>query len=81
METVTIVGPLCTPLDYLAKNVSVSKLQPGDVVFVPNVGAYGLTASLIAFLSREIPKEIIIKNQSVICSHTLKIVRGVENNG
>ncbi|PGE95528.1 decarboxylase, partial [Bacillus toyonensis] len=49
--------------------------------FVPNVGAYGLTASLIAFLSREIPKEIIIKNQSVICSHTLKIVRGVENNG
>jgi len=81
VETVTIVGPLCTPLDYLAKNVSVSKLQPGDVVFVPNVGAYGLTASLIAFLSREIPKEIIIKNQSVICSHTLKIVRGVENNG
>lgn len=81
MENVTIVGPLCTPLDYLAKNVCISKLQPGDVVFVPNVGAYGLTASLLAFLSREIPREIVINNKSVISSHTLSIVRGVENNG
>ncbi|MEK5115059.1 MULTISPECIES: decarboxylase [Bacillus] len=81
MDSVTIVGPLCTPLDYLAKNINVSKLQTNDIVVVPNVGAYGLTASLLAFLSREIPREIIIKNQSVIYSHNIKIIREVKRNG
>ena len=49
LEEVNIVGPLCSPLDYLAKNVKIPKLSIGDIVCVPSVGAYGLSASLIAF--------------------------------
>lgn len=55
-----IVGPLCTPLDSWARGVTLPHThRPGDVVAVPNVGAYGLTGSLVAFLSHDPPAEII----------------------
>jgi len=60
-----IVGPLCTPLDYLARSIDIPQVKPGDVLRIPNVGAYGLTASLLAFLSREIPVEVILDNTTV----------------
>jgi diaminopimelate decarboxylase len=53
-----VVGPLCSPLDCLARGVTLAKVEPGDVVAIPNVGAYGLTASLTHFLSHELPVEI-----------------------
>ncbi|EEM69062.1 MULTISPECIES: decarboxylase [Bacillus cereus group] len=77
MDNVNIVGPLCTPLDYLAKNVSLGAIEPGDIVFISNVGAYGLTGSLLGFLSREIPNELIIKNQELLCVHTIELTREV----
>ncbi|MGY1422633.1 decarboxylase [Bacillus cereus] len=80
IDKINIVGPLCTPLDYLAKNVSIKQVKANDIVYVPCVGAYGLTGSLLGFLSREIPKEIIIKNQKIICSYTLELTRGVDIN-
>lgn len=81
LQDVTIVGPLCTPLDYLAKNVCLNTLEPNDIVFVPSVGAYGLTGSLLGFLSREIPKEIVIKNKEVLSVHTIKLIKGVDTSG
>lgn len=76
MNNTNIVGPLCTPLDYLAKNVNLQEeIQSNDIVFIKNVGAYGLTGSLLGFLSREIPNEVIIKNQEVLCAHTIKLIR------
>ena len=57
-EIADVVGPLCTPLDILATRAVVPVLAPGDVVAVPNVGAYGLSASLVAFLGRQPPVEI-----------------------
>jgi diaminopimelate decarboxylase len=55
-----IVGPLCTPLDSWARGVTLEqKPEPGDVVAVPNVGAYGLTGSLIGFLSHDPPPEVV----------------------
>ena len=53
-----IVGPLCTPADHLAANVSFDSLAKGDVVVVEDCGAYGLTHSLPFFLSHEAPAEI-----------------------
>ena len=47
-----IVGPLCTPLDSLARDASTPELTPGDLVAIANVGAYGLTGSLIDSLVR-----------------------------
>ncbi|WP_324197524.1 type III PLP-dependent enzyme [Nocardia abscessus] len=64
--TVTLVGPLCTPADVLGRNVEVSALVPGDLLVVPNVGAYGLSASLVAFLGRPTPAEVVLAHDKVV---------------
>jgi diaminopimelate decarboxylase len=49
-ETVTIVGPLCTPLDRLADKVALPRAEVGDVIAIFASGAYGASASPGAFL-------------------------------
>jgi len=61
---VDVVGPLCTPLDFWARGRS-ARLRAGDLVVVPNVGAYGLTASLLAFLGRDCPVEVVLDGDTV----------------
>jgi diaminopimelate decarboxylase len=63
--TADIVGPLCTPLDSLARGVKLAAVEAGDLLAVPNVGAYGLTASLIGFLSHPAPIEITHRGGSL----------------
>jgi diaminopimelate decarboxylase len=59
--SVDVYGPLCTPLDRMATGISVAaRPKEGDLFLVPNVGAYGLTASLLGFLSHQIPREVAI---------------------
>ncbi len=58
LMTADIVGPLCTPLDSLARGLKIPFVEPGDLIGIPNVGAYGLTASLLAFLSHPPPIEV-----------------------
>lgn len=60
METVTIVGPLCTPLDILADKVSLPIAEPGDLVVVFQSGAYGYTASPHGFLSQAEAVEVLV---------------------
>jgi diaminopimelate decarboxylase len=55
-----VTGPLCTPLDTWARNARVGPVRPGDLLAVPNVGAYGLYASLLAFLGHPAPVEVVI---------------------
>ncbi|MGW5650293.1 type III PLP-dependent enzyme domain-containing protein [Streptomyces humi] len=55
-----VVGPLCTPLDTWARGAKLPALRPGDLVAVPNVGAYGLYASLIGFLGHPLPVEAVV---------------------
>ena len=59
-EIVSVVGPLCTPLDLLADRMELSRAEPGDLVVVFQSGAYGLTASPTAFLSHPAPLEVLI---------------------
>ncbi len=59
-----VVGPLCSPLDCLARGVQVPQLSAGDLVAVPNVGAYGLSVSLAGFLSRPYPAEIVTESDA-----------------
>jgi diaminopimelate decarboxylase len=59
-ETASVVGPLCTPLDILADRMEFAEAHPGDLVVVLQSGAYGLTASPIAFLSHPIPVEVLV---------------------
>ncbi|MCF6210128.1 MAG: pyridoxal-dependent decarboxylase, exosortase A system-associated [Gammaproteobacteria bacterium] len=59
-ETVSIVGPLCTPLDILADNMALAKATAGDLVVVFQSGAYGFSASPHHFLSHPPPLEVLI---------------------
>jgi diaminopimelate decarboxylase len=59
-ETVTVVGPLCTPLDMLADSMELNRAEVGDFVVVFQSGAYGLTASPTAFLGHPGPAEVLV---------------------
>ena len=60
LETVNIVGPLCTPLDILANKVDLPSMEIGDVIAVLQSGAYGATASPQLFLSQPKVKELML---------------------
>ena len=59
-ETVTIVGPLCTPLDRLADRVALPKANMGDVIAIFASGAYGASASPAAFLGHPPARELLV---------------------
>ena len=59
-ESVSVVGPLCTPLDLLADEVEMAKADIGDLIVVFQSGAYGLTASPTAFLNHPAPVEVLV---------------------
>jgi diaminopimelate decarboxylase len=59
-EPVSVVGPLCTPLDLLVDNMELAKGEAGDLVTVFQSGAYGLTASPLHFLSHPAPAEVLV---------------------
>lgn len=59
-ETVSIVGPLCTPLDLIAEKMEMARADVGDLIVIFQSGAYGLTASPTAFLSHPIPNEVLV---------------------
>jgi diaminopimelate decarboxylase len=59
VETVSVVGPLCTPLDRLADQVELPVGQPGDVIAIFMAGAYGLSASPFEFLGHPRPPQIL----------------------
>ncbi|TCO61889.1 alanine racemase [Actinocrispum wychmicini] len=71
----TLVGPLCTPADVLGRNVDLPAVRPGDRLVIPNVGAYGLTASLLGFLSRPTPCEIVLRHGKIVSESRLELVR------
>lgn len=59
MEKANVVGPLCTPEDCLGKSVVLEHLEPGDLIYVLDSGAYGLTYSPHSFLSHQMPLELL----------------------
>jgi diaminopimelate decarboxylase len=58
--TYSIGGPLCTALDYLAKNVRLPPIEVGDLLAIFDVGAYGFTESMPYFLSHPTPAEVMV---------------------
>ena len=61
-ETVDVVGPLCTPLDILARGIELPRAEIGDLAGVFQSGAYGRSASPLGFLSHSAPPEIWTDN-------------------
>jgi diaminopimelate decarboxylase len=72
LDSVDVVGPTDYALDYVTREASVPALKPGDVVTIPNVGAYGLTASLVAFAGLQPPTEVCCRGDSVLTAHRLR---------
>ncbi len=59
-EEVTVVGPLCTPLDLLGDRVTIGPVEEGSLIALMQSGAYGRTASPEQFLSHPPCAEIIL---------------------
>ena len=59
-----VVGPLCTPLDTIGRNVELPQAAVGDIVAILQSGAYALTASPSGFLSHPMPAEVLVENGS-----------------
>ncbi|GAA0740656.1 MULTISPECIES: pyridoxal-dependent decarboxylase, exosortase A system-associated [Sphingomonas] len=58
-EVVTVVGPLCTPLDRLADRVALPRTQVGDLIAIFASGAYGASASPQGFLGHPPVREVL----------------------
>ncbi len=59
-ENVSVVGPLCTPLDLLADRMNLPAARPGDLVAIYQSGAYGATASPQRFLGHPGVVEVLV---------------------
>jgi diaminopimelate decarboxylase len=70
-----VTGPLCTPLDSWSRTAPLPPLEPGDLLMVPNVGAYGLSASLVAFLGQPAPVEVAVDGDRVVHLSRLALTR------
>jgi diaminopimelate decarboxylase len=55
-----VVGPLCTPLDTLGRQVHLPAVAAGDLVAVLQSGAYALSASPVGFLGHPMPAEVLV---------------------
>lgn len=66
---VTVVGPLCTPLDTLARKVELPELRADELVAVLQSGAYGRSASPAGFLSQPAAIEILVEDGQIEIIH------------
>ncbi len=55
-----VAGPLCASPDQFSRKVKLPKPAIGDLVGIFNSGAYGLTASMLEFLSHPTPAEVLV---------------------
>lgn len=60
LERVSVVGPLCTPLDLLGAEMLLPRADVGDLVVVFQSGAYGASASPQGFLSHPGAAEVLV---------------------
>jgi diaminopimelate decarboxylase len=61
VDAVDVVGPLCTPLDTLARQVRLPEMEAGDIVVFFQSGAYARSASPLGFLSHPEPTEVFVQ--------------------
>jgi diaminopimelate decarboxylase len=54
-----LVGPLCTPIDSMARALELPEAQIGDLIAFMQCGAYSYAASPLLFLSHDTPLELV----------------------
>ena len=60
-ETVDIVGNLCTSADCIGQGVDAPRLAEGDLIVIPNSGAYTQTTGLLGFNSQRPYSEALLE--------------------
>jgi len=60
VETVELVGNLCTSADRIGRQVTAPHLEAGELVVIPNAGAYCQTTAMWGFNSQPVFREAII---------------------
>ena len=60
LESASVVGPLCTPLDLLADRMMLPVAQVGDLAVVFQSGAYGISSSPQGFLGHPACVEVLV---------------------
>ena len=60
LDPVTIVGCLCTPIDRLGEKVALPQISEGDLIAIFLAGAYGASASPMAFLGHPPARELLL---------------------
>lgn len=68
--TVNVVGPVCETADVLGREVSLTDVQPGDLIAVLDAGAYGMVMAS-NYNARPRPAEVIVMPDG----HSWKIAR------
>lgn len=63
----TICGSLCSMNDIMVKQIKLPDVSFGDLLCFDNTGAYCMTEGISLFLSRDIPKIFLLKNDSLLC--------------
>lgn len=56
-----LVGPLCTSIDLMGRDVELGPMERGDVIAIGSSGAYGLTASPTYFITHRQPREFLVE--------------------
>lgn len=82
-----LCGALCTVNDLIVKKISVNNLEVGDIFIFHNTGAYAMTEGISLFLSRDLPKVVLVEKNKYkivrdnIPTYKLNMPNGGEING
>lgn len=58
-ETITLVGPTCTPIDVVHKGCDLPSIKIGDIITIQDFGAYTASYSPIHFCGHPWPAEVL----------------------
>jgi diaminopimelate decarboxylase len=65
LQVQDLVGPLCTPIDSMARAIEIPRAEIDDLVVFDRCGAYSFAASPLLFLSHDTPPELVKKDGNV----------------
>ncbi|MFG5097395.1 hypothetical protein O8I71_01620 [Campylobacter lari] len=67
-----ICGALCTSGDVLVRRKQLDNPQIGDLIVFENIGAYSVTEGIYLFLSRTLPKVLLLDNKNILVARDFK---------
>ncbi len=74
--TCNLVGPLCTTLDLMGRDIGIESPREGDLLAFDNSGSYGYSASPFLFLGHESPPELLLDSNELRVIRTRKKMTG-----